>query len=77
MMKSACKNCRFAEMVRMSENDINKTRLCKWGPPQLLMMFQQTEAGSVPVVVAQWPQVQDEMWCHRFEPIEKGPWCKI
>lgn len=79
MSEKACKDCRFSELVRLGKNDLHKTRLCVWGPPQLAMMFQNTDAGQVPVMTAQWPQVQDNMWCHRFETSElpfqkhKGP----
>lgn len=74
MTEKACKDCCFSEVVRPDENSIEKVLVCKWGPPQLITVFQQTQAGAMPVTVAQWPQMEGDHWCHRFKK-KGGPWC--
>lgn len=64
--KATCENCAYSLMMRLGDNTIEKTRVCKRSPPQLFSTFTQTPQGIAMQTASMWPAVGDDDWCHEF-----------
>ena len=72
MIKRACKTCQFSDSIRIDPNDIKKSLICRWGPPQLVTIFQPVQGGAAPVTAGTMPQVSDDTWCYQYRPRLNG-----
>ena len=72
-MKRACKTCQFSDKIRLDPKAIKKVLICRWGPPQLVTIFQPVQGGgAAPMTAGTMPQVQDADWCYQYRPRMNG-----
>ena len=65
LTERTCKNCRFSVAAPSNAS----MRECHYGPPTANAVMLPDGKGGIHVagVISVWPQLRNEMSCHRFE----------